>query len=91
MVVDPFGSIDLIELEIYFTGAARSLLTRKMTSIRASPAANIPGSPTSSAKPVLGKAVDVGMTVCVETASWVKAAATVAVAGSGDGEIVTVA
>ena len=35
----------------------------------------------SSAKPVLGNAVDVGMIVCVETAIWVKAAATVTVAG----------
>ena len=51
----------------------------------------MPGIPTSSAKPVLGKAVEVGMTVCVETASCVNAAATVAVAGSGVGESVAVA
>ena len=40
-----------------------------------------PGAPTSSAKPVLGKAVEVGMIVWVELAICVKAAATVAVAG----------
>jgi len=40
-----------------------------------------PGAPISSAKPVLGKAVDVGMIVCVEFAIWVKAAPKVTVAG----------
>jgi hypothetical protein len=54
-------------------------------------AANMPGNPTSSANPVAGRAVVVGMTVFVETASCVNAAATVAVAGSGDGVGVSVA
>ena len=40
-----------------------------------------PGAPKSSTKPVLGSAVEVGIMVCVETAIWVKAAPTVAVAG----------
>ena len=75
----------------YFIGAVRNLLTRKMTATRASPMASMPGIPTSSAKPVFGRAVEVGITVCVDTASWVNAAATVAVAGSAVGETVAVA
>ena len=75
----------------YFSGAARSLLTRKMIPTSASPMMSMPGMPISSAKPVVGKAVEVGMIVCVETASWVKAAATVTVAGADVGEEVTVA
>jgi cell division protein FtsQ len=38
---------------------------------------SIPGIPISSAKPVLGRAVEVAITVCVEMAIWVNAAATV--------------
>ena len=76
---------------VYCDGEDRNLLTRKITATSAT-AINIkPGAPTSSAKPVLGRAVEVGMIVCVETASWVKAAATVTVAGAGVGEEVTVA
>lgn len=50
-----------------------------------------PGIPTSSAKPVLGRAVEVGMIVCVETAICVKAAPTVAVAGFAVALIVALA
>ena len=53
--------------------------------------ANMPGIPTSSAKPVFGNAVEVGMIVCVDTAICVNAAATVAVAGFGVGLRVLVA
>jgi len=67
----------------YLTGAARSLLTRKITITRANAAMIKPGAPYSSTKPVLGSAVEVAMTVCVETAICVKAAPTVAVAGFG--------
>ena len=77
--------------KVYFTGTVRNLLTRKMTATSASPMASMPGMPTSSAKPVFGRAVEVGITVCVDTASWVNAAATVAVAGSAVGETVAVA
>ena len=52
-----------------------------MTTTSAIAARINPGAPISSAKPVLGKAVDVGMIVCVELAIWVKAAPRVAVAG----------
>jgi hypothetical protein len=75
----------------YFVGAARNLLTRKITTTNAIAISSRPGAPTSSAKPVLGKAVDVAMTVCVETAICVNAAATVIVAGSCVGEEVAVA
>jgi hypothetical protein len=68
---------------IYLAGAALILLTSKITTISAIANTNIPGIPTSSAKPVLGRAVEVGMMVCVEAAICVKAAPTVAVAGSG--------
>ena len=50
----------------------------------------MPGRPTSSAKPVFGRAVEVGMIVCVDTAICVKAAPTVAVAGFGVGLSVAV-
>ena len=63
---------------IYLVGTALSLLTRKITTTSASAARIKPGAPTSSAKPVLGNAVEVGMIVCVETAIWVNAAPTVA-------------
>jgi hypothetical protein len=53
---------------VYLTGAVRSLLTRKITAINPTTIANIPGIPTSSAKPVFGRAVDVGMIVCVDAA-----------------------
>ena len=43
---------------------------------------SMPGIPTSSAKPVAGKAVDVGITVVETWAAWVNKAATVAVRGS---------
>ena len=75
----------------YLAGAARSLLTRKITAIKAIAITARPGPPNSSAMPVAGSAVDVAMTVCVETAIWVNAAATVAVAGSSVGEGVAVA
>jgi len=53
---------------IYLLGAVRSLRTRKMTTTSATASSINPGAPTSSAKPVLGKAVDVTTIVCVETA-----------------------
>lgn len=59
-----------------------------MIAISASAAKNRLGIPTSSAKPVLGKAVEVGMKVWVVLAICVNAAPTVAVAGAfgvGDG------
>ena len=62
-----------------------------MTATRATAMIRRPEAPMSSAKPVFGSAVDVTITVPVETAIWVKAAATVAVAGSGVGEEVLVA
>ena len=52
---------------------------------------NKPGAPISSAKPVFGKAVDVTITVCVETTICVNAAPTVPVAGFDVGEAVAVA
>ena len=69
------------ERSFYGDGEALNLLTRKITTTSAI-AINInPGPPTSSAKPVFGKAVEVGKIVCVELAIWVKAAPRVAVAG----------
>ena len=50
-----------------------------------------PDAPRSSAKPVFGSAVEVAIIVWVETASCVKAAATVTVAGAEVGEAVAVA
>src|SRR6266498_488069 len=78
-------------LEYYFVGVARNRLTRKITATSATAIINKPGAPRSSAIPVRGKAVDVAMIVCVETAICVNAAATVIVAGSCVGETVAVA
>lgn len=81
----------------YLVGAALNLLTRKITTTSASAARNMAGIPASSAKPVLGSAVDVGMTVSVvcgaevcEAEICVNAAPTVAVAGFDVREGVTV-
>lgn len=68
--------------ESYLVGAALSLRARKITTTSASAARNIPGIPTSSAKPVLGNAVEVGMTVWVVLAICVNAAPSVTVAGT---------
>ena len=61
--------------------AARNRLARKIitTSTKARP--TITGTPTSSAKPVSGKAEGVGVAVCCSDsdAAWVNKAATVAV------------
>ena len=65
-----------------YEGDDLSRLTRKITATSAIATRINPDAPRSSAKPVLGSAVEVGMIVCVETAICVKAAATVAVAGS---------
>ena len=88
----------MIKKKLYLAGAARSLLTRKITITNANAIANMPGRPISSAKPVFGNAVDVAITVsvvCVEAveaaAIWVNAAPTVAVAGFEVGETVAVA
>ena len=75
----------------YCEGEDLNLLTRKITATKAIATKIKPDAPRSSAKPVLGSAVDVGIMVWVELASWVKAAATVTVAGAGDGEGVKVA
>ena len=74
-----------------YDGEDLNLRTRKITAINATATSINPGTPKSSAKPVLGSAVEVGMIVCVELASWVKAAATVTVAGAGEAVNVDVA
>ncbi len=47
------------------------------------PATTRPGAPYWSARPVPGRAVEVATTVSWASAAWVRAAPTVAVAGSG--------
>ena len=54
--------------QFYRVGAARNLLTRKITAINAIAITARPGPPNSSAIPVAGNAVDVAMIVCVEIA-----------------------
>ena len=75
----------------YWDGEDLNLLTRKITATSATAISIKPGAPTSSAKPVLGSAVEVGMTVWVVFATWVRPAAIVTVAGAGVGEEVAVA
>lgn len=81
-VCETVGVFSIQQEKLYLVGAARILLARKMITTSASAAKNILGMPTSSAKPVLGKAVDVGITVWVVLAICVNAAPTVAVAGT---------
>ena len=69
--------------DCYRAGTARSLRIRKMTATSAMAAITIPGRPTSSAKPEVGRAVEVATTVPVDAETCVKPAPTVAVAGSG--------
>ena len=52
----------------YLVGAALNLRTRKITTTSAMAISIKPGAPASSMKPVFGRAVDVAMTVCVDTA-----------------------
>ena len=76
---------------IYLVGVARNLLTRKITATRATAIIISPGAPNSSMKPVLGRAVEVAIIVCVEMAICVNAAPTVAVAGFCVADVVGVA
>ena len=70
---------------INYDGEALNRLTRKITATRAIAIRINPDAPGHRQSPC-SDAVDVGMIVCVELASWVKAAATVTVAGAGVGE-----
>ncbi len=81
-VCETVGVFSIQQEKFYLVGAARNLLARKIITTSASAAKNILGMPTSSAKPVLGKAVDVGITVWVVLAICVNAAPSVTVAGT---------
>ena len=67
---------------VIFQLAVRNRLARNITAINKAAIPSSPGIPTSSTKPVEGKAVLVGITVRVTAAACVSNADTVAVRGS---------